>query len=518
MSLLLLLACTGPDEVFEETGAPVDTADPVVECPEVSLSLVQEWQQEDPIIGGWGASAGDLDADGDLDIVVAHRRGLQVLENDGSGGFALSETVTGEGAGLPPGISVALVDLDDDGHLDMFVGTDDTRSDQLLMGQGGMVFSPVQLPNSEGFTGTGTFADFDGDGRLDLFVARRQPAAQTIEEIITDLPEGYASSLYLQLTAGEFTDASDRLPEAIHPAYTQEAGVIDVEGDGDLDLYLANDFGPFIVPNQLLLNDGSGNFSLAEDCYCEQQMYGMAAAAGDVNRDGLPDLWITDIGSPDLLLNAGDGSFYDATAAQSAALPGTDDQLISWGTLITDVNLDGYADMPTVFGYIAEVQRDSIDELDPSWSFSETQRDTLLLGGPDGFTDAGAATGFSSGDNHRALIRADFDGDGRDELFTAGDTSSQLWDISGGCTTSLRITADAGPGNRPGIGTRAEVWVNGERSVHWLLPGGIGSQSEPVIVVGLGGAEVADEVVLVWPDGEVEVLEDVPAGSLTMRR
>jgi hypothetical protein len=187
-------------------------------------------------------------------------------------------------------------------------------------------------------------ADFNGDGRPDVFIADTGTDSAPFP--------GYPNTLILSAPGGKLVDASSNLPRAAD--FTHSAAAADVNGDGTIDLYAGNLVETFDggtdVPPEILLNDGSGRFrtldsALPADMTSPYAPHYDGAALVDANGDGSPDLVLA--GSPGnpnrLLLNDGHGHFTDLPGA----LPGKPWGVDSEGLAITpiDLNNDGHLDL-----------------------------------------------------------------------------------------------------------------------------------------------------------------------------
>ncbi|MFL5910901.1 MAG: FG-GAP-like repeat-containing protein [Gaiellaceae bacterium] len=184
-------------------------------------------------------------------------------------------------------------------------------------------------------------ADFNGDGRNDIFVADHGYDADPFP--------GHPNTLVLSTPQGKLVDASGNLPP--ESDFSHSAAAADIDGDGDLDIYVGNlPAGPGTGPPEMLVNDGTGHFTRRTDLLPAQVLdYGTRAYTRslfvDVNGDGAPDLVLADDGrTPNsrVLINDGTGHFNFGNALP--AKPFAPDAIgISLATL--DVNRDGHPDL-----------------------------------------------------------------------------------------------------------------------------------------------------------------------------
>ncbi|MEZ5962752.1 MAG: VCBS repeat-containing protein [Planctomycetota bacterium] len=243
---------------------------------------------------------GDIDRDGDLDVVVgAYGYPKRVLLNDGHAVFK-DVTATHLVTGNDSTNDVLLVDVDNDGDLDLVTGV--SGQSRLFRNRGDGVFADDtagSMPAQASGTRALAADDVDGDGDLDLVLGNSSTFATQ-------------SWLYLNDGSGHFADATaTRLPAALFQ--TTDVVLGDVDGDGHPDLLLANG----ATRAALYVNDGTGTFHDVSGTHLPQVARGDRTAAADVDLDGDLDLLLTGVGTQ-LLVNDGSGSFTTAAGAVAA--------------------------------------------------------------------------------------------------------------------------------------------------------------------------------------------------------
>jgi len=335
---------------------------------------------------------GDIDGDGDLDVALANSGQNRLYVNDGFGGFA-DLTAQRLPAHSDGSYAVAFGDLDRDGDLDLLIGNSFGQN-RLYRNDGAGVFTDAtagRLPADIDLTHGVSLGDVDGDLDLDIVFASSR-----------FLPGQGQNRLYLNDGSGLFADASAQLPAIAED--TQAIDLVDVDGDGDLDVISGNEMlrigpTPFPRPNRLDFNDGRGNFADGTATALPfDEHNARALAVGDVDGDG--DLDLLEGGMQErLLLNDGLGTYVDASAVQLPAI--TDDTL---GVALGDIDGDGDLDFVTA---------------------NRGQNRLYLNDGRGTFTDVTVAQLPAVTDESRGVALGDVDGDGDLDLITANDDGQQ---------------------------------------------------------------------------------------------
>jgi hypothetical protein len=280
--------------------------------------------------GGIGAVVADLDLDCRPEIAVvrgAWPSGTVSLLARGTGG-RFAEIAPAAGLAMRRnGIAAAVADVDADGRPDLFVST--WGGDLLYLNQGGSPPRFVEAADAAGLGGAGRswgalFADFNGDGLPDLFVARGGPGS----------PE--RSRLFINRAGGHFEDAT-AATDLGASSFAMGGVAADVDADGDLDLFVTS----FDDRDRLYLNDGRGGLRDATEASGISSSRSVGAAAGCVDGDALADLVVAGYEGPvRYFRNIGGGRFVEEAAAA-----GLQDHRRNEGVVLADLDRDGDLDL-----------------------------------------------------------------------------------------------------------------------------------------------------------------------------
>ncbi|MBX9580949.1 MAG: CRTAC1 family protein [Gemmataceae bacterium] len=489
---------------------------------------------------GSGVAWIDYDADGRPDLFFVQGGPVRpgpgphptnkLYRNLGGGRFA---DVT-EAAGLARtgfGMGAAVGDTDNDGFDDLLVtyfGGVVLYHNEPAPG-GGRRFADVTeaagLKDPHWAT-SAAWADIDGDGLLDLYVCNYCEVDLANYPACTDPKSGEPMCcppshfpatrhrLFRNLGGGRFEDATGPSGLAeVPPAPGLGVVAVDLDGDGRIDLYVAND----MKPAYLLHNRGGGrvaDVALAAGVALGLDgtlVAGMGVAAGDVDGSGRPSLFVTNFERRPSVLYLNRGGLRFREAGMPSGLAGPALTRLGFGAAFLDADLDGSLDAATANGHIHRSAAKVANSRYP-------QSAQLFAGDGRGkFRDVSAAAGpyFAEARVGRGLAVADYDDDGRPDLAfsNSGGPPALLHNLTptDHGWVRLELVGDGVKSNRNAVGARVEVEAGGVKQVRWVTGGGSYlSASDRRLSVGLGTAEKVDRVTVTWPSGRRDEYRDLP--------
>jgi hypothetical protein len=474
---------------------------------------------------GSGFAVADFDGDGRLDVFCANLAPLgtaqppcELWRNAGDLRFERVDTPLPSLAGM----GVAAGDYDGDGRLDVYV-TGYGRN-VLLRNEGGMRFSDATertRTGGGGFSAGACFGDADGDGDLDLYVARYVeydegvPASASRRGTLA-LPASLNPStfpaapnlLYLQEAGGVFREAAAEAGVANPAGKSLGAVFADLDADGRQDVYVVND----VSDNALYRGLGGGRFEDVTYPTCTADWRGaMGLAVGDPLGHGSLDLFITHWQTEEntLYAKAPDAFVYrDESLSTYLGPPGRGS--VGWACDFADLDLDGRPDVWVVNGSTFEEPADTT-RLVP-------QRLQLFWNGGERFHDLASRAGEALARPvvGRAGVVADLDGDGRPDWLVGvhGGEALLLRNETEPVGRHLVVEARGAGANPFAYGARVTVEARGRvearqvgTQVTYLCSG------PPALHFGVGAVDRVDRVVVRFPSGRVVERRDVPAGT-----
>jgi hypothetical protein len=460
---------------------------------------------------GSGVAWIDYDNDGFQDLYFvngAPGSANALYHNNRNGTFTDVTRQAGVGASTGKTVyktGVAVGDYDNDGYLDLYVTSygpnilfknnrDGTFSDVTTV-------AGVSGGANEWSTSTGFF-DFDRDGFLDLYVANyldyrlsENPYCGLRKEgyrlyCLPTIFDGVPDRLFRNNGNGTFTDVSKRAGIANPAGKGLGVTFCDYDRDGDTDIYIAND----MVRNFLYRNNSDGTFldvaygaGVGFDGNGKPQA-GMGVDCGDYDRNGYPDLFVTNFSEElnTLYENRGDGLFEDVTIKAglgSGFLP------LGFGTKFFDFDNDGDLDLHVTNGHVI----DNVKLVQPNLTYA--QKDLLFenVGGRFQDVSARGGPGLQAERVGRGLAVADFNNDGRlDVVITSVGRKPALLKNQGERAGNwLLIRAEGTKSNRFGLGATLRIETESGTDVREINNvASYQSANDIRLHVGIGAAKV----------------------------
>jgi tetratricopeptide (TPR) repeat protein len=476
-----------------------------------------------------GACVEDFNNDGLLDIIASSwgpNDPLRYFVNNGDGGFTEKSAEAGL-TGLTGGLNTNHVDYNNDGFMDILVlrgawyGKEGKLPNSLIKNNGDGTFEDVTVAAgllNYAPTQAATWADFNRDGWLDLFIGNESGLDYT-----------FTCELYINNKNGTFTNRINEAGLGNFFTYVKGCFAGDVNNDGWPDLYISS----LNAPNMLLVNngvqaDGNVTFSDASDlANVGEPLVSFPCWMFDFNHDGLLDIFaggfgVTDgkvaaflaaqnyrgqktDGTPHLYINKGNGAFEDISDEA-----GLDEALFVMGSNYGDLDNDGLLDLFLGTG------APGLTAIVPNKVYRNDQGRRLL--------DVTTAGGFGHVQKGHGVGFGDFDNDGDQDIFSViggafeGDVFADAFYLNpiGSQKSWVTLRLQGTVANRSAIGARVKVTAvdrqGKEREFHHLVSTGSSFGSNSLqLEIGLDDATLIKRCEVRWPDMEMttEVFSDL---------
>jgi len=485
---------------------------------------------------GSGVAWIDYDNDGWIDLFFANGADLArskaspgnaLFRNLGNGKFAnVTERAGVKGGGLFA-TGAAVGDYDNDGFQDLFVTG--YGGVQLLHNNGDGTFADVSQKAgvaASGWSSSTGWLDYNRDGFLDLYVVRY------LDYDIKNAPycgfrrdgyrmycdpqqfDGVPDLLFRNNHDGTFTDVSRQAGISNRSGKGLGVSLGDVDKDGLTDIFVTNDG----IRNFLYRNKGDGTFGDVAYEACVgfdthgKPMAGMGTEIADYDEDGNPDIFMTAFSREynTLFRNLGKLIFEDVTATvgiESGFLT------LAFGAKLFDYDNDGDLDIYATNGHVT----DNVELYDGELSYR--QKDLLYENTNGSFVDISSQSGPAFQVKHvgRGAAIGDFDNDGDLDIVVAdcGGPPLLMRNDGGNRNNWIGIQARGKESNRFGIGAKVRVTSAGRTRLREInIAGSYLSSSDVRLFFGLGSETKAERVEIEWPSRKKQTLENVPARQI----
>ena len=463
-------------------------------------TLVQE------VVRGRGMYLVDMDQDGDLDLYIGNSTGVNFPEAAGENrpNLLYRNDRNLNFTKITEGILANKIyetnpgnnwgDFDNDGDWDLF------NHGEIFVNDGfGYAEEVITINNEDEFCGT--WVDYNGDSYLDIFT-----------NVVGLNMEGN-NYMYRNNGDGTFSNVSIGAPTSEGVGGSQSSAWADCDNDGDLDVFEANlciitTCGGGLVKNNLYINQGDGTFSMinGDSPVVSDAMGAGGGSWGDYDNDGDMDLYVVSLMSSANILyrNNGDLNFERDTIEPEEAY-----DKFTYGSSWGDFNNDGYLDL-----FVGVIKGPVFGEMKP---FNEN---LFFMNQGDG-SFARITSGDVITDGAQAMAANDIDNDGNlDLIITHGNLAppflTYIYKNEGNANHWMNFTCEGTTSNRSAIGTRIrikakiggkDVWMTRELAQE----NGIHACNGARLHFGLGNALSADSVIIRWPSGLTDIMTNIPA-------
>lgn len=489
---------------------------------------------------GAGAAWLDYDNDGWQDVLLINgqdfpdapkkRKSVMALYHNNQNG-TFSDVTAAAGLAKPMyGMGAAVGDYDNDGNTDIFVTA--LGQNYLFRNLGGGKFAEVTaklgLDKDKEFSTSAAWFDYDKDGKLDLFVCNYVDW-QLEKDLHCSLdgtnksyctPESYKGqpSRLFRNMGSKFEDVSEKAGVFDPTSKAMGVAITDYNKDGWPDVFVSND----TQPNKLYKNNGNGTFSetavTAGIAFSDEgkARAGMGVDFADYDGSGFPSVIIGNFSNEMLAVYHNEGKaglFIDESPSsnigQATLLS------LTFGLFFFDYDLDGKPDIFLANGHVA----DDINAVQPKITYAMAPK-LFHNEGKRKFTEATKKAGkpFAKPVVARGAAYADYDNDGDLDVLvtTNGGPAHLLRNEGGNQQRFVRFKTSGDKANRDGIGTKITVFA-GDGSKQWqVVHSGSSycSQSELALTFGLGRNEKIDHIEIEWPNNTVETIKNIAINQL----
>ena len=493
---------------------------------------------------GAGVAVVDFDNDGRPDVFLhSSARGAEsrLFRNNGDGTFSDAAPAAGlADINQETGAMRALFfDFDNDGWKDLVLTT--FGCPRVLRNRKGRFTDVTASSRLEcGQAPASNALDFDEDGFLDLVIGYRRTRPVDLQDPdrydIMNITPGLAHIdpgrivVYRNRGGKGFYPIPGNLGISNRRGFTHAIGVYDLRGTGRRDLYIAMD----MAPDKVFFNEGDGRFLDGSAALRQEaSLNGMSAEIADIDDDGRPAVFVTNIHEPERSMNGGNllwKAFSDGSFRESARLRGVGRCGYAWGAKFLDLDNDGDLELAVSNGMIsgdpsrdywpsmeALSRRPAAFQLDArNWPpyagaslFGREQKCLFIKEGAR-FRDRAEEAGMADRLDGRGLAAIDIAGDGKLSLLSANQAQPVRLYLNETRSAGrwMGFSLEGGRSNRDAWGTRVSVRLKGGRTLSRELEpaNGYAAQSDARLHFGLGRDPEIESVEVRWPGGEKQEL------------